>query len=44
MDQDLLEKAIEAARSRFPDGYWDRLPAGEKAEAIQAENTAYKPR
>jgi hypothetical protein len=37
IDQETFGQAIEAARGRFPKGVWERLPAGEKAEAIYAE-------
>jgi hypothetical protein len=37
IDQKLFERAIQAAQAHFPNGAWDQLPAGEKAEAIHAE-------
>ena len=37
IDQRIFERAVEAAQARFPSGVWDRMPAGEKVEAIQAE-------
>jgi len=37
IDQKLFERAAKAAQARFPNEVWERLPAGEKAEAIHAE-------
>jgi hypothetical protein len=37
IDQDVFNQAVEAARARFPEGVWERLPAGQKVEAIHEE-------
>jgi hypothetical protein len=37
IDRAVFELAVAMARTRFPDGLWDRLPAGEQVEAVHHE-------